>query len=117
MPDEFFSLLHDLSKIFYICLDIPCLKRMICVRDDMAGDIRFLAKLGNGISIDPWVGASCENHSIAERESECILKRSIENEVNQIGDRTHSCDNRGNYGSNAFSNKENLVVDGKINAR
>lgn len=70
--------------------------------DDMAGDIRFPAKPGNGISVDPWIGAS--------RENEYILRRSIENEGNQIGDRTPGCDCRGNNGSDALSHKEDRVI-------
>ncbi|MBQ9664682.1 MAG: hypothetical protein IJV40_16165, partial [Oscillospiraceae bacterium] len=108
--------LRDYSQVFNIFCDIAGFKRMIRIGNDAARNVSFPAEPGDDAVSYPWIGIAGESNRVSEGEGKSILKRSIENKMSSLRNRTAGCDLGSNNGPDAFPHKQNGIIFGEINA-
>ena len=87
VPDKLSGLLHDLFQIFNILQDIAGFQRVICIKNNMAGNASLPTEFKNRTIFHPWISGTGENNGVNEREVESSFQGRIEHKVNAVRSR------------------------------
>ena len=110
MPNEFPSFLHDLLEILQVIFDMLSLKRMIRLRNYMAGNSSLKAQLWDCSFRNPWISASGKDNRVLKRKRKSIFQWRVEYVMDSLFDRKLGCNLSSYDCSYAFANKKNLVI-------